>query len=71
MNHCINHPGREGKFTCMKYRKNLCDECMACQDPGLYCRYRSQCVIWELSRYGENRLDSSSNETETVAEEAV
>jgi len=26
------------------------DHCCECTDPVLYCKFRTQCVIWEMSR---------------------
>ncbi len=51
---CEKHPEREGKFYCAKYNKYLCDECMKCQDPTLYCKHRSSCIIWELYKHGDD-----------------
>ena len=49
---CIKHPDREGKYYCSKYQKYLCDECLKCQDPGLYCKFRKMCFIWEITKHG-------------------
>jgi hypothetical protein len=46
MGKCINHPDRETNYLCMKHNVYLCDECLTCQDPELYCKFRSSCPIW-------------------------
>jgi hypothetical protein len=48
---CAGHPELEGRYYCNKYGRYLCDACATCADPKLYCKYRSQCIIWELERY--------------------
>jgi len=50
MGTCINHPNIETQTICMKYSKYLCDECIKCQDPELYCKFRSACTIWFMEK---------------------
>jgi hypothetical protein len=55
MTHCHNHPDRPVRVTCQKNpTRGYCEECLdegsPCFDPSLYCKFRSQCVIWELAR---------------------
>ena len=56
---CKNHPDREALTVCEKHETGFCqecceclniDHCCECTDPRLYCKFRTQCVIWELSR---------------------
>ena len=56
---CRNHPDREAVATCEKHQAGFCAECCDCQDlqeccgcldADGYCQFRSQCLIWELSR---------------------
>jgi len=59
MVHCVNHPDREARVACQKVNvRGYCQECLdegaPCFDPELYCKFRSQCIIWELAR--ENGL---------------
>ncbi len=51
-NFCANHPDKEANHFCAKYSRYLCDDCLKCQDPTLYCRYRTMCLIWEFTRHG-------------------
>ena len=32
------------------YCQECLDQCRACTDPCLYCKFRRGCVIWELCR---------------------
>lgn len=62
MGRCIHHPERETSYKCMKHNIYLCDECLACRDPDLYCKYRSACPIWFLNK-GSKRLGGEEAET--------
>ncbi|MBC2712444.1 MAG: DUF4445 domain-containing protein [Desulfosarcina sp.] len=53
MGKCINHPDRETPYICMKHQIYLCEECLECRDPKLYCKYRSACPIWFMSKRKE------------------
>ncbi|CAN2039261.1 hypothetical protein GMMP15_1130016 [Candidatus Magnetomoraceae bacterium gMMP-15] len=55
MGKCINHPDIETKFECMKYTVFLCDECLECRDPELYCKFRSSCPIWFIYKKNKRR----------------
>jgi len=50
---CINHPERETNFVCMKHNIPMCEECLECKDPNLYCKYRSACPIWFFHKENE------------------
>jgi len=56
---CRYHPDREAYIQCQKMEIGYCQECLenceACTDPCTYCKYRPQCVIWELCRKSEKR----------------
>jgi uncharacterized 2Fe-2S/4Fe-4S cluster protein (DUF4445 family) len=53
MGSCACHPEIETNFLCMKYNKYLCEECLKCQDPNIYCKFRSACPIWFIQRHGD------------------
>ncbi len=46
MGKCVNHPDRETSFMCSKHGIYLCEECLECRDPNIYCKFRSACPIW-------------------------
>jgi hypothetical protein len=59
MAQCVNHPEREAGAVCRKHGRGFCAQCCECRDtlrccgcldPKVYCAYRTQCLIWELSR---------------------
>ena len=50
--HCIKHQDREGIYFCSKYNTHLCEECLSCQDPKDYCKFRSSCIINEIVKHG-------------------
>ena len=50
MGKCIQHPDRETEYQCLKHRVYLCDDCLRCRDPELYCKHRNACTIWFLGK---------------------
>ena len=54
MEKCRYHPDREACVGCLKMELDYCQECLdncrACTDPCIYCKFRLECVIWELCR---------------------
>jgi hypothetical protein len=54
MDKCRHHPDRNACVLCQKMEVAYCQECLdncrACTDPCLYCKFRQSCVIWELCR---------------------
>ncbi len=53
MGTCINHPERETSYLCMKHNIYLCDECLQCRGPELYCKFRESCPIWFMTKKKE------------------
>jgi uncharacterized 2Fe-2S/4Fe-4S cluster protein (DUF4445 family) len=49
---CFRHPEVTGKYYCSKYNRYMCEECLACLDPNIYCKFRKMCMIWEIAKYG-------------------
>ncbi len=52
MGRCLNHPETETSYHCMKHDIYLCEDCLACRDPKLYCKFRSACPIHFMSEKG-------------------
>lgn len=50
MGTCIHHPERETPYICMKHQIYLCQECLQCKDPELYCKFRPSCPIGFMSK---------------------
>ncbi|RJP81379.1 MAG: hypothetical protein C4522_05690 [Desulfobacteraceae bacterium] len=63
MGKCINHPDRETSLLCMKYNLYLCEECIACRDPAIYCKYRTSCPIWFMDNRGGSKIDDRPEDT--------
>ena len=67
---CINHPDRETPYHCQKHHIDMCEECLRCRDPELYCKYRTACVIHFLSKKeGKDRPSDSSMEGRATSAE--
>lgn len=47
---CVNHPERETSYVCLKHNIYMCEECLACRDPAIYCKYRASCPIHFLTK---------------------
>ena len=58
MGKCVNHPDRETSYICMKHNYYLCDDCLECHDPDIYCKFRSSCPIHFISKKGFERSDN-------------
>jgi hypothetical protein len=56
---CRFHEDREAYIKCQKMEIGYCQECLenceACTDPCGYCKFRTQCVIWELCKKSEKK----------------
>jgi uncharacterized 2Fe-2S/4Fe-4S cluster protein (DUF4445 family) len=50
MGKCTCHPEKDTRFQCLKHGVWLCDECLSCRDPELYCKHRSACPIWFIEK---------------------
>ena len=47
---CTYHRDRETNYLCQKHNVHLCAECLVCRDPELYCKFRSACIIWFMTK---------------------
>jgi len=71
MEKCVNHPDRETNYLCMKHNIYMCEECMKCRDPEIYCKYRSSCPISFLSKKGTEGWVGEENKGEEEIETAA
>ncbi|HBH29013.1 MAG TPA: hypothetical protein DDX99_09250 [Desulfofustis sp.] len=72
MGTCRNHPDVETPYLCQKHGYYLCQACLACHDPELYCTFRSSCLIYFMAEKGEtlDHAPAASPETSTKGESA-
>ena len=66
MGKCINHPDRETSYICMKHNIYLCEECLECRDPDIYCKFRSSCPIYFITKKGFDAPKKKTIEKEPV-----
>jgi hypothetical protein len=59
MGHCIHHPDRQTRYICQKHNVYLCEECLTCKDPKIYCKFRSACPIHFLDRENKGQKNST------------
>ncbi len=50
MEKCTRHPERETRFQCLKHGTWMCEECLGCRDPHIYCKHRSACPVWFIEK---------------------
>jgi len=50
LGYCVNHPEKETSYACMKHNLYMCEDCLVCRDPEIYCKYRSSCPIHFLTK---------------------
>lgn len=63
MGRCKNHPDRETSYVCLKHGYFLCEDCLACGDPKLYCTHRPSCIIHFLTRKKRKDGDDTGHES--------
>ncbi|QTA84660.1 Uncharacterized protein dnm_006590 [Desulfonema magnum] len=66
MGKCVNHEDRETNFLCMKHEVYMCQECLRCRDPEIYCKFRSSCPIWFMHK--QKKREERERKAEAVME---
>ncbi len=64
MGKCINHPDRETSYLCQKHNIYMCEECIKCRDPEIYCKFRSSCPIWFMNKGKAGWEEKEKNEAQ-------
>ncbi|MBW2369252.1 MAG: hypothetical protein JRH15_15375 [Deltaproteobacteria bacterium] len=65
MGKCSCHPDIETNFICLKHNVYLCEGCLTCRDPEIYCKHRSSCPIWFIDKH-QKGWDSEKAEEESA-----
>lgn len=60
MKPCVNHPDKETGYACMKHDIYMCEKCLVCRDPEIYCKFRSSCPIHFITKR-KGDLDSEED----------
>ena len=68
MSTCSRHPDRNTPYQCIKHQIYMCEECMKCRDPDIYCKHRSSCAIHFLEK--ERRREAAQQEIPSEAASA-
>lgn len=42
------------RYQCQKHLTEVCEECLGCKDPTIYCKFRPSCVIHFLEKERKN-----------------
>lgn len=64
MGNCRNHQNVETGYLCSKYKYYVCEKCLTCADPEIYCKYRSSCIIHYAEKDGSREKSSKLEEIE-------
>ena len=67
MGKCLCNPEIETSMVCMKDNVYLCEECLSCRNPEIYCKFRTSCPIWFTQKHGEGWSDTEASGRETDA----
>ncbi len=62
MGKCVNHPDKETSYLCMKHQIFLCENCLSCRDPKLFCKFRSACPVWFMDKRQKSWDDDAKAE---------
>ena len=60
LNCCTNHPEKETAYSCLKHGIYLCEDCLECRDPEIYCKHRSACAIHFMTKRKGNLDDGDA-----------
>jgi ferredoxin len=66
MGKCIHHPDHETGYICLKHNIYLCEDCLKCRDPDIYCKFRPSCPIYFISKKGFKEPVNSAQKELTV-----
>jgi hypothetical protein len=51
MSCCPENGEEQGRYKCEKHQTYMCEGCLKCKDPELYCKYRPSCMIHYLEKH--------------------
>jgi len=61
---CVRHPDRQTSYACLKHEIHMCEKCMDCRDPNIYCKFRSSCAIhFMTTRKGDLESGEAAEES--------
>ncbi len=58
MSCCPDQAADQKRYKCEKHQIYMCDHCLKCRDPELYCKFRPSCMIHFLEK--EQRSSGSA-----------
>lgn len=71
MGKCLCNPEIETSMVCMKDQVYLCEDCLSCRNPEIYCKYRTSCPIWFNQKHGADwGTQAADKNAETVEPDA-
>jgi len=55
----------------MKHNLYMCEECMHCRDPEIYCKFRTSCPIHFITRRQKNLDDRPKPGKDTLSDKEI
>ena len=52
----------ETQYKCEKHQVYMCEACLECKDPDLYCKFRPSCMIHFLEKERKNELKRAAGQ---------
>lgn len=68
MGRCRNHTDKETSYVCTKYTTYMCEKCLKCSDPEIYCKFRSACPIRFMEKKNSGLDEENQNEAPVIKE---
>ena len=59
-----NNPEKETRYQCMKHLTSVNEKDLHCRDPEIYCKFRTSCPIYFLSKEGNAEMLGDVSEDE-------
>ena len=59
---CCPENSSEARYKCEKHQVYMCEACLECKDPDLYCKFRPSCMIHFLEKERKNELKHAAGQ---------
>lgn len=58
---CDDYKEGQQQYKCEKHQIYLCDACLKCKDPELFCKFRPSCMIHFMEKERKNGRKTSQS----------
>jgi hypothetical protein len=60
MSCCPENAAEQHRYKCEKHQVIMCEACLKCKDPELYCKFRPSCMIHFLEKERKNGSEADT-----------